>query len=145
MTAAGQVQILYPVAAMVLQVMIVMALMLRERVREMMTRRIHPQKFPSSTQLAAALENTRGADNFKNLFEAPVLFYVLCLALLATQTSSTLFVALAWLYVALRYAHSFIHLGYNKVMHRFKVYLASTVLLAVMWVLLVVQLIAQTG
>ncbi len=145
MTAAGQVQILYPVTAMVLLVVIVTAMMLRERVREMMARRIHPQKFPSSTQLAAALENTRGADNFKNLFEAPVLFYVLCLALLVTQSSSTVFIVLAWVYVALRYAHSFIHLGYNKVMHRFKVYLASSVALMVMWVLFVVQLMQRVG
>ena len=37
--------------------------------------------------------------------------------------------ALAWLYVALRYAHSAIHCTYNRVMHRFAVFIASMLVL----------------
>jgi hypothetical protein len=125
--------IFFPVAAMMLLVAVVTCLMLRERIAEMKARRIHPNKVASSTQMARLLENTQAADNYKNLFEMPVLFYALCLALFATQKVTHLWCMAAWAYVALRYAHSFIHIGYNKVMHRFTVFAASLALLVSMW------------
>ncbi len=138
------IHILYPVAAMMVLTCIVMALMLRERVAEMKERRIHPQKVASSSQMSATLQNTRAADNYKNLFEMPVFFHALCLAVLATGMVGPGMVAAAWAYVALRCVHSFIHLGYNKVMHRFFVFLASCVLLLLMWAAFVVQLAQRT-
>lgn len=50
-------------------------------------------------------------------------------------------VACAWAYVALRYAHSFIHLTSNNVIARFSVYFASGFVLLVMWSSLLVRLI----
>jgi hypothetical protein len=41
---------------------------------------------------------------------------------------------LAWLYVALRAAHSLVHLTYNKVFHRLSVYAASNVVLLALWI-----------
>jgi hypothetical protein len=133
--------ILYPIAAMVVLVFVVVCLTVRERVFEFKFRKIHPQKLPSSSQMLAVLENTRAADNYKNLFEMPVLFYALCLALYATNLVSLGMLIAAWAYVALRVAHSAIHIGYNKVMHRFKVFLCSALLLSGMWTAFVVQLI----
>jgi hypothetical protein len=63
----------------------------------------------------------------------PVLFYALCAVLPLAQYVSPFFVMGAWLYVALRYIHSFIHLTYNRVAHRFAVYALSTVILWVLW------------
>jgi len=132
----------YPVAALVLLTFIVMLAMLKERISEMKERRIHPQSAPSSTQLSAMLKSTKGADNFKNLFELPVLFYVLCVVLMfSTKPLSPILLGLAWVYVALRYWHSFVHVSYNKVMHRFKIFLVSCVVLGVMWVAAIMQLI----
>jgi hypothetical protein len=140
----NQIHILYPVAGMLMLVCIVTVLMLRERIAEMKDRRIHPQMVASSSQMSIVLHNTRAADNYKNLFEMPVLFYVLCLALFATQMVSPLFVTSAWVYVLLRCVHSFIHMGYNKVMHRFTVFAISVALLAAMWLIFVVQLVQRT-
>ena len=131
MTAAA---ILYPIAAMALLVSVVMVLMLRERVTEMKARRIPPGQVASSTQMGAVLKNTRAADNYRNLFEMPVFFYALCLALYMTQRVDIGFVVGAWLFVALRVVHSAIHVGYNNVMHRFWVFAASSTLLVLMWV-----------
>ena len=133
--------IFYPLAAMVVLVFVVVCLMLRERVNEFKSRKIHPQKLPSSSQMLAVLENTRAADNYKNLFEMPVLFYVLCLAVYATNLVGLGMLVAAWAYVALRVAHSAIHIGYNKVMHRLKVFVCSALLLAGMWGVFVVQLL----
>lgn len=139
----NQVHILYPMAAMMVLTCIVMGLMLRERVAEMKERRIHPQKVASSSQMSATLQNTRAADNYKNLFEMPVFFYALCLAVLATETAGPGMVGAAWAYVALRCVHSVIHVGYNKVMHRFYVFLASCLLLLGMWVTFIVDMASR--
>jgi hypothetical protein len=132
--------IFYPLAAMTLLLAIVTAVMLKERIGEMKTRRIHPNKVASSSQMNQVLENTKGADNYKNLAEMPILFYVLCIALYVTQMVSDGWLYAAWAYVALRYAHSYIHIGYNTVMHRFFVFAASLALLLAMWAVFVWQL-----
>jgi hypothetical protein len=61
------------------------------------------------------------------------LFYALIpLLLISGYTNSAQF-ALAWIYVLLRAAHSFIHVTYNRVIHRFAAYAASTLVLFAMW------------
>jgi hypothetical protein len=135
-------EFLYPVMAMVALTFIVMFVMLKERVKEMTERRIHPQSAPSSSQLSHVLKNTQGADNYKNLLEMPTLFYVLCaILMLSTKALSPILLGLAWAYVALRAWHSFVHVSYNKVMHRFKIFLASALVLGVMWVFAIWQLV----
>jgi len=72
--------------------------------------------------------------NFMNLLEMPVLFYVACLTLYVTKRVDTVLVVLAWIYVALRVAHSAVHLTYNRVRDRLVVYAASAVVLAMIWI-----------
>ena len=71
--------------------------------------------------------------NFMNLLEAPVLFYALCLALYATRHVTEFTLSMAWLYVALRFAHTGFHLFYNRILYRFTPYALSNVLLAFLW------------
>ena len=71
--------------------------------------------------------------NFMNLLESPVLFYVACLVLFATRHVSTGPLVLAWLYVALRLLHSFIHLTKNRIIPRLVSFAAGNLLLIVMW------------
>ncbi len=128
-----QAWILLPIFAMFVLAGVVTVLMLRERVAEMKERRIHPQTVASSSQMVGVLKNTRAADNYKNLFEMPVFFYVLCLAALVTRQVGMTLLVLAWAYVGLRLVHSVIHMGYNKVMHRFYVFALSNGVLIALW------------
>lgn len=105
-----------------------------DRLGEMRAKRISPQSLATVRAAAGRLENTQAADNFRNLFEVPVLFYVLCIAIAVTGGSTPGFVTAAWAYVGLRALHSVIHVTYNRVTHRFLVYAASTVLLFGMWI-----------
>jgi hypothetical protein len=66
------------------------------------------------------------SDNFKNLFEIPVLFYALSLYLFAAQQVDALYVWAAWIFVAFRALHSLMHCTANVVMVRFYLYLVST-------------------
>ncbi|MFM2274813.1 MAG: hypothetical protein RL211_685 [Pseudomonadota bacterium] len=139
----NQTLILYPMATMLLLLAVVACIMFRARIAEMNSRRIHPQKVATRAKSGTALENTCAADNYQNLCEMPVMFHVLGLALFVTHGLTTPLLALAWVYVALRVAHSYIHITYNKVMHRFYVFAASSVLLWVMWLVFVVQLLGR--
>ena len=132
--------IFLPALAMVMLTVAVMLRMVTARVGEMKRERIHPQAVATSAQAAARFGDTRAADNFRNLFELPVLFYVALLFAAQTGQVTMTTLALAWLFVVLRAAHSYIQCTYNKVMHRFKAYLASAAVLLALWVSLAVCL-----
>jgi hypothetical protein len=72
--------------------------------------------------------------NYMNLLELPMLFYVVCLALFVTGLADTYMLGLAWAYVALRAAHSLVHLTYNKVFHRLTLFALSNVVLISLWI-----------
>jgi hypothetical protein len=82
---------------------------------------------------------TQAANNFKNQFETPVLFYVACAFALMTKSVDYAMVVLAWIYVASRIGHALIHLGSNIVMQRFYLYFVGLIALLIMWILLFVR------
>jgi hypothetical protein len=75
----------------------------------------------------------------------PVLFYVVAILVCITHSVSTWLVVLAGLYVALRYVHSYVHLGPNDVRHRVTVYFASAFVLMLMWVSLFLRPVFAEG
>ena len=129
-----------PAAAMVLVTAFVWIKLYADRLGEMREKRVSPQSIASARAAATRLEKTQAADNFRNLFEVPLLFYVLCIALAVTGGSTPGFVAAAWAYVILRALHSLIHVTYNRVTHRFLVYVSSTVLLFGLWAAFVLRI-----
>jgi hypothetical protein len=70
--------------------------------------------------------------NVANLFELPVIFYALCLTAFATGAVDGTTVALAWGFAVSRLIHSAIHISYNNVLHRFLVFAAGLIIVAVM-------------
>jgi hypothetical protein len=104
------------------------------RVSEMRRKRVPPQAVALSAQMAAVAEDTRASDNFRNLFEIPVLFYALVAMALAVRHTPDWLVQGAWGFVALRYLHSFIQCTYNRVFHRLPAFIAGFVLLLALWV-----------
>ena len=135
--------IFLPALAMVALTIAVWLRMFVTRVGEMKRERIHPQAVATSVMAAARLNDTRAADNFRNLFELPVLFYLaLVVAALSSQVNAVT-LALAWAFVVLRVAHSLIQCGYNKVMHRFRAYLLGGLVLWALWGVLAVGLLGE--
>ncbi len=133
--------IFLPAVAMVALTIAVVFRMFFERQRQVRSEGIHMRDIPSSSQMAARFGDTRAADNYRNLFEMPVLFYVALGVAHATSQVSLLVLGLAWGYVAFRALHSYIHCTYNRVMHRFYAFLASNVLLWILWGVLSVGLL----
>jgi hypothetical protein len=129
----GPILLLKPMFAMVLLTFFVWGAIFFERRSQMIALRIHPQRVATSGQMAQMLPKTNAADNFRNLFELPVLFYTLCILLMLTKQINPLFSTCAWVFVAFRVLHSGIHLSVNRVMLRFYAYLMSSLTLWVMW------------
>ena len=138
----GKADILLPAAALVLLTAIVWVRMYVVRIGEINEKKLEPQSIRNSVLGGAAFERVEAADNFKNLFEVPVLFYALVACLAAWDHVTPLFVAGAWLFVALRALHSFIHCTYNMVMHRFYAYAAGTFVIFALWGVFAFQLLS---
>lgn len=71
------------------------------------------------------------AHNHTHLHEQPTLFYAVS-AILAIVGAGAIDIMLAWGYVALRIAHSLWQILVNKIPVRFMLFLASTIVLAVL-------------
>ena len=72
------------------------------------------------------------ADNYNNLLEQPPLFYAVALTLAFLEAGSGFNAGLAWAYVALRIVHSLVQALINKVMIRFALYAAASLVLLIM-------------
>lgn len=139
MSNAGLV---YPMFAMVVLTAVVLVTLFRRRVRAVREKQL-PVGYFSTFQGAVEPEFTAQASrHFTNLFEAPTLFYVVCVATIATSEVTIAMVVLAWAYVAARLVHAYIHLGTNRIGNRIRTYFSGWLILAAMWVMLVVNVTA---
>ena len=140
----NSLQLIAACLAMVLLTFAVGILMLFTRVQEMRTKRVHPQAASTSLKMAARLENVQAADNFRNLFEVPVLFYALVAVAIATGFVPDWLVGCAWVFVVLRVVHSLIHCTYNKVYHRLAAFAVGFMLLTGMWIVYLFLLVSKS-
>lgn len=74
------------------------------------------------------------ANNLRNLFEMPVLYFAIVPLLMITHQANHVQVALAWAYVLLRVLHSFIHIVVRKVQLRAMTYWLGSAVLMAMWI-----------
>nr|WP_269467867.1 MAPEG family protein [Devosia ureilytica] len=81
------------------------------------------------------------SNSFDNQFQLPVLFFIGTILLLLTHAADWFSVALAVLFVALRYLHAAIHVTTNRVYRRFVVYTAGLAVLALFWLWLVFRIL----
>lgn len=123
-----------PTIALMLLTMLVWLYMYYLRITYTLKNKIDAQDLASPEQCNALLPEfvNQASNNFKNLFEAPVLFYVVCILVTLFDHVDTMFVYLAWAYVFLRIIHSLIHCTINNVMARFLAYFTSSVVLWIM-------------
>jgi hypothetical protein len=128
-----QDQILLPMGALALLTFLVLTLIPIRRFRAGSAGRIVRDdfKFGESKNVPGDVSIPNRA--YMNLLELPMLFYVLCLMLFVSDRVDTMFLNLAWLYVALRAIHSLIHVTYNNVYHRLIVFSLSNFALIAMW------------
>lgn len=126
--------ILLPAALMVILTMVAWIRMFMVRLPAMEKAQVDI-KVVRSQKLKELLPESANisSEHFVNLFEMPVLFYLLSVCLFLTNHISDFYLYGCFIFVALRYLHTFIHLSYNNVMHRFISYILSSLVLWAMW------------
>ena len=135
--------IIYPVLAMVLLTIAAIFILGARRFAAVRDKKIDPAFFRAYRDIDEPEPLRIASRHVINLFETPILFYVAAIFIFVTNQTSSLLVGLAWMYVAARYLHSYVHLTSNKVLIRFRLFLLSLILLTAMWLLFAVQLLAS--
>ncbi|MFT5592776.1 MAG: hypothetical protein ACI8SR_001138 [Oceanicoccus sp.] len=85
------------------------------------------------------------SNNIANQFEAPVLFYVLCLVFYSIDAVNMVAVGLAWLFTLSRFAHAYVHCGSNYVPMRLRLFLVGCFVLIAMLVQVAWYLVAASN
>ena len=127
-------EILYPVFALAAWTFLVLLLIPFYRFRAGRRREIRSEDFKYGESATVPPYVSIPNRNYMNLLELPILFYVVCLLIFVTSSTSSQAIQLAWAYVVLRIIHSLIHLSYNNVMHRLTAFALSNFALISLWV-----------
>ena len=78
--------------------------------------------------------------HYRNMFEVPILFYLLVLFLYFSNMVTALDVILAWLFVGGRFAHFLVRsFRYDDVLIRFKCFGFSVIILTIHWILVMIK------
>lgn len=131
--------LVYPMFAMFLLTIITLVKMFIARRNAVVAGDMKLGYFKTFTGGEQSEEVLKTGRHFTNIFEAPVLFYIACILGMIVPLSEPYFVILAWLYVAARSLHAFIHMGANKVIPRLKAYALSWLILTAMWVCIFIK------
>lgn len=131
---------IYPMFAMFLLTVIVLAVLFLTRVRSIRQGLVSQAHFLTySTGEKEPDRSLALSRNFTNLFEAPILFYVVCVVIMVANLTNPIFLGLAWAYVFMRALHSFIHTGSNNLSWRIFTYMMSWVFLTALWIGIVIS------
>ena len=129
------------IAGQALLTVAILVLMGRERVPRVMSGEI-PEADIAVDRSAYPPRARLLSNSFDNQFQLPVLFYVIALLAISTGGVVWLEVIAAWLFVALRYVHTAIHITSNRVHKRFAVYTAGLAVLVILWLMVLFRLLS---
>jgi hypothetical protein len=133
-SAMNDFRLIYPMFALAALTATVLVILFRSRVRAVKLGQLSSSYFRIYQGAAEPEQSAKASRHFSNLFEAPTLFYAVCLAALVTHDTSRAMLVLAWLYVAARVIHAIVHLGANRLRQRIRAYFSGWVVLGAMWV-----------
>lgn len=129
------VVLVYPQFALVFLIFFSMMYMFFSRVKSIRTGDVDIHYYKTFTGDKGPPEYVvRASRHFSNLFEVPVLFFAACLAGMVIPVIGVGFEFLAWAFVILRYLHSYIHLGPNKLRWRMRVFFLGNLMVFFMWI-----------
>jgi hypothetical protein len=128
---------LQPALALVIWTLLIWVWMYVTRLPAIFKTRPNFRQIKTGQQLRQVLPDKINwvADNYNHLHEQPTVFYMLCVLLYLTNPESSACLYLAWLYVALRVAHSLWQILINEINARFTLFSLSSLTLMFMCVL----------
>ena len=126
-----------PMFTMVILTLIIAGIALKARFVCVRSRQVGLDYFrlmgaDSSSQAPENVITTTRA--FSNMFEIPVLFYVIATLAIAMDQVTPYSLVLAWSFVISRCIHTWIHLTYNNVIQRMYAFWVGIICILAMWV-----------
>jgi hypothetical protein len=131
----NQITILYPLFALVLLTFVIAIRMGRLRFAAVKRGDLSAGYYRLNRGGEVPAYLAKVSQNYDNLLELPILFYVVAVLLYVTNRVEVAQLILAWLFVVSRYVHSYIHTTSNNVMHRMRAFLTGVLALIGMWCL----------
>jgi len=113
----GGLSLIWPVLAQVALTFVVLFVMGYFRRKALQAREVKLKDIALSSD-AWPGKARQAANNFSNQFETPVLFYVLAIMAIHVGATGWLMASLAWLFVATRVVHAYVHIGSNDLRFR---------------------------
>lgn len=135
--------VLYPAFVMFALTFYVQIRLGMKRVAAVRSGRINRQFFRAYQGFEEPEELRIYSRHLSNLYEAPVLFYAIVIIASITGQAGIVPVLLAWVFALLRLGHSFVHLGSNTILLRFRLFLASLLVLAGLWAVVLVGMLIR--
>jgi len=139
-TLADTHLILWPMAALAGLTAVVLALIPIFRIRDTLAGRAKARDFRLGETDAVPVRTRLINRNYMNLLELPILFYTVCLIIYVTGAQRPLHLCLAWLFVAFRILHTFVHIAINLVLLRLALFAASVICVTALWVITFMQI-----
>lgn len=123
--------LLVPFFGMMLTTFLVWIFMYIRRLSWIFANRVPSHQISTPEKMSQVLPEAvnHASNNLKNLFELPVLFYVVCLFLLISSKVDSIHLYCAYGFFLFRTVHSAIHCTVNIVPLRFMAYLISAICL----------------
>lgn len=125
--------ILQPVVALAAWTMVMWAWMYATSIPAMKARRLDPNALADDPEMtldrALPPQVQWKAHNYNHLHEAPTVFYAIAIVLAIVGEGDGVNLWLGWLYVGLRVVHSLVHAIVNRVVARFAIFVASSLVL----------------
>ncbi len=129
----GAVEILTPVMVLAGWTLVILVWLYATRIPAMNAAKIKPDDaLTQDLSTALPLKARQIAANYNHLLEQPPLFYAVALAIAVMGHVDTVAIYAAWAYVGLRVAHSLVQCIYHTIMHRWALFMLSSIALAVL-------------
>ena len=135
-----KILIIYPVLPVVLMNFIVMFHM-RYMIVKAIKNRDTKYKYFIAYEGSAPEYLLTARHHYKNFFEIPILFYLLCLVLYIIDDVSAIDLWIAWLFVIFKGIHSYIRITSNYVPYRAYSFNVCAFLLLGGWIILAIKIV----
>ncbi len=135
-----KILIIYPVLPVVLMNFIVMFHM-RYMIVKAIKNRDAEYKYFRAYEGSAPEYLLTARHHYKNFFEIPILFYLLCLVLYIIDDVSAIDLWIAWLFVIFKGIHSYIRITSNYVPYRAYSFNVCAFLLLGGWIILAIKIV----
>ncbi|WP_411033281.1 MAPEG family protein [Shinella sp. BYT-45] len=122
---------IWPMIAHAALVFVLYVLLSSRRVGAVKDGRARPDQFRENREEPAESLVVKNA--IANQFELPVLFYAVSILLYLVDADNPVTVAGGWLFVALRYAHAYVHVTSNRLRYRRPLFIAGLLVVVLLW------------